>query len=234
MVMRVFSWFRSVVFVVGLVFAGGIFVVQTDAQTPKRTPKPLATPTPTLSDAEIISRAMDQQDDPPEVVTPSKKNGAANSTDPNAAKVKELSARVKKLETQKSDADDKQKRLLMNLDILSRSEQRADALRKDLFDMIDKENSVKARLAQIEYDIRPEMIERTLQMAGSLRPEEVREMKRKSLDAERTSLQSLLGDIQATRASLTVNVQKADDLVEKLRTRIEKEIDDSLKDDPQN
>ena len=142
-------------------------------------------------------------------------------------------ARVKKLEsTQKNDYDEKQKRLLLNLDILTRSEQRAEALRKDLFEMIEKENAVKSKLDQIEYDIRPEMIERTLQLAGSMRPEEIREMKRKSLLAEKANMQAIMVQIQATRANLATNVEKADALVEKLRTKLEKDIDDALADDP--
>ena len=78
------------------------------------------------------------------------------------------------------------------------------------------------------------MIERALQLSGSMRPEEVRDARKKSLTLERTNLQSLLTEIQSTRANLATSVQKADELVEKLRTKLEKEIDDSLKDDPQN
>ena len=114
-----------------------------------------------------------------------------------------------------------------------RHEQRADSLRKNLFEMIDKENTVKSRLDQIENDIRPEMIERTLQLSGSMHPEEIRDIRKKSLTAERANLQSLLTDIQSTRANMAANVQKADELVEKLRSKLEKEIDDSLKDVPE-
>jgi flagellar biosynthesis component FlhA len=78
------------------------------------------------------------------------------------------------------------------------------------------------------------MIERTLQLSGSMHPEEVRDSRRKSLAAERANLQSLLTDIQSTRANMAANVQKADELVEKLRAKLEKDIDDSLKDEPKN
>ena len=69
--------------------------------------------------------------------------------------------------------------------------------------------------------------------AGSLRPEELRNMRRKNLEIERTNLQSLLTEIQRTKANLDQNVQRADILVEKLRNKLEKEIDDALVDDPE-
>src|SRR5438445_6778413 len=99
--------------------------------------------------------------------------------------------------------------------------------------MIEKENSVKTRLDQIDFDMRPEMIERTLQLAGSMRPEEIRENRKKALTAEKTNLQALLAEIQSTRTNLATNLDKADAMVEKLRAKLEKDIDESfLKDEP--
>ncbi|MFM9904217.1 MAG: hypothetical protein ACKVQJ_06560 [Pyrinomonadaceae bacterium] len=227
------------IFTRGMIFLAAIFTVgalslAADAQTTKTRAKPLATPLPTLSGAEIISRADDYL-----TVEPVKQPATKTSTNANvnAARIKELTDRINKLEsTQKSDYDEKQKRMLLNLDILTRAEQRAESLRKQLFEMIEKENSVKSRLDQIETDSRPEMIERTLQLAGSMKPEEIRDIRRKSLANEKTNLQALLFEIQNTRSNITVNLQKADLMVEKLRIKLEKDIEDSfLKDDePEN
>jgi hypothetical protein len=140
---------------------------------------------------------------------------------------------MKSLESSKQNAyDDRQKRLLLNLDILTRAEQRAESLRKQLFELVEKENSMKLKLETIDYDARPEMIERQVAFAGSLRPEELREARRKNLDAEKRNLSNLLVEIQATRTSLEQNVQKADQLVEKLRAVLEKDIDDALNEQP--
>ncbi len=221
--MRVFTFGK----VVALLFVIGTFSFAAKAQATKVKPKPLATP-PVLTGAEIISRADDYIEAPPVEKVPTKQ-----TTTSNATRIKELTERVKKLETtQASTYDEKQKRLLLNLDILTRAEQRSESLRKQLFEMIEKENSVKSRLEQIEFDIRPEMIERTLQLSGSMKPEEVRDNRRKSLAAERTNLQALLTEIQSTRSNLNVNLQKSEIMVEKLRTKLEKDIDDSfLKDE---
>jgi len=147
----------------------------------------------------------------------------------------ELGQRIRSMESaSKNDYDAKQKRLLLNLDILTRAEERAQSLRKQLYEVIERESSVKTRLEQLEFDLRPEMIDRQVAFAGTLRPEELREMRRKNLDVERRNLQSLLVEIQSTRANLETNVARADQLVEKLRAKLEKDIDDALSDSPDN
>jgi len=148
-------------------------------------------------------------------------------------RMKEMNTRMKSLESSKQNAyDEKQRRLLLNLDILTRAEQRAESLRKQLFELVEKENTLKTKLETIEYDSRPDVIERQVSFAGSLRPEELREAKRKNLEAEKRNLSTLLLDIQSTRLNLEQNVQKADQLVEKLRAVLEKDIDDALNEQP--
>ena len=140
-----------------------------------------------------------------------------------------MQTRIKKLESpQKNDYDERQKRLLTNLDILTKAEQRSESLRKQRFELMEKENAIRSRIDQIDADSRPEVIEKSVAIAGTLRPEELREARRRSLDAEKRNLQSLLNEVSATRANLDQNVVRADALVEKLRTRLEKDIDDAL------
>lgn len=208
-----------------------LFALTVVAQTskPKAKPKPLATPPPVLTGAEIVSRSEDHI----EVPTPTPTD---TETRP-APGVNELSERVKKLEgSRTAQYDDKQKRMLLNLDILTRAEQRSESLRKQLFEMIEKENTVKSRLDQIDYDSRAENIERVLHLAGSMRPEEVRENRRRSLAAEKANLQALLGEIQNARTNISTSLLKADQMVDRLRLKLEKDIEDSFlkEDDPEN
>ena len=197
------------------------------AQNKKPKPKPLATP-PVLTGAEIISQAGDteaiQEDHPVEPV---------KLPTSNAAKIKNLNERLSKLEQEKKATyDERQRGVLLNLDILTRAEQRSESLRKQLFDMMEKENNIKTRIDQIDFDIRPENIERvTVQLGGSLRPEEVRENRRKALDSERRNLQSMLLQLQTTHASIETALLHSDQLVDRLRQKLEKDIDDSLNKD---
>ena len=155
-----------------------------------------------------------------------------NSNDRDA-QIRELNDRIKTLESANNKAE-KQKQLLMNLDILTRAESRAESLRKQLFEIIEKENATNARLNQITAESSGEVIDRSVALSGSLRPEELREQRRKSLEAEKNSLESLLTQIQTNHAALDLSVQKADALVEKIRTKLEKEIDDALADPTEN
>jgi hypothetical protein len=89
-------------------------------------------------------------------------------------------------------------------------------------------------LDSLEYDLRPEVIETSTAMVGSLRPEEIRASRKKSLESERANLQYLLTEIQRNRGSLEISLQRSDALIEKLRAKLEKEIDTALEDDPNN
>lgn len=123
----------------------------------------------------------------------------------------------------------KQNRMLLNLDILTRTEQRAETLRKQLIELTEKENSLKARLAQVEEDVRPESIDRTINVMGTTRAPEMRETRRRYLENERNSLQNLIQQVYQNRIRLENDVQQADSLVNRLRQRllprIEREIE---------
>lgn len=232
----------AALFVGALLFGGAIAVTSVDAQkstrkrttrTSKTTPRP--TPPPSTEPG-VVSRA---DDFPIELLqgTPVQPQQQGDSlivgTVPSSdATIEELRERLAKLEaSKKNDSAEIQKRLATNLDILTKAEQRVDALRKQQFEMIEKESSVKGRLDQIDNDLRPEAIERVTSMTGSLRPEELREQRRRSLMLEKQNLTVLLTEVQKNKANLDSNVLRAESLVERLRLRLEKDIDSALKQD---
>lgn len=207
---------------------------ESDAQTRRpRVSIPVPAQTPPPNEPLIISRAEDFPDENAEAVPPQPVTGTSDQGGPSRLAIEELGSRVKQLESDRKDnTDAKQRRLLLNLDILTRSEQRAETLRKQLFEMIERESAIRTKLEQIDNDIRPEAIDRQIAFAGTLRPEELRESRRKSLEAEKTNLQTLLTEVTRTKNNLDLNVQKADALVDRLREKLEKEIDSALADDP--
>jgi hypothetical protein len=216
-----------------------VFGTQTEGQTNRRrsTSKttPSKTPVPINSDPAVISRADDY---PTVVIEPATQNMDPNRIDPTKGEtgstetIEDLRERILSLENKgRKDPDERQRRLSLNLDILTKSEQRADGLRKQLFEMIEKENTIRGRMDQIDNDMRPETIERTMATMGSLRPEELRAQRKRSLELEKANLQSLLTEVQKNRANLELNLGRADSLVDRLRARIEKEIDTALADD---
>ncbi len=220
---------------VGLVLA---IAAPSFSQTKKKTTRKPAS-NPTISQADLYKNQSQQiilgEGDQTPQTQPQQQvpETTDEKLDAIVKRLEELSQRLIAIEGKKPEtADDKQRRLLLNLDILTRAEQRAETLRKQLYDAIEKESSIKTRLDQLNIDMRPEMIDRQIAFAGTLRPEELRDIRKKNLEAERTNLQALLTDIQTVRSGLEQSVQRAQQLVEKLRTKLEKDIDDSLSDEP--
>jgi hypothetical protein len=223
----------------GLLMSAGSVDAQTSKKKTRKKKTTSSVPRPVTPQTMpvIISQADQYQNQP--IVTGNVETPVENQSDTPVEtfdeKLERVSSRVKTLESSKQNKyDEKQKRLLLNLDILTRAETRAESLRKQLFELIEKENSIRTKLDTIEYDLRPEMIERQSALVGSLRPEQIREARQKSLESEKRNLESLLIGIQATRTSLEQNVQRADQMVEKLRAVLEKDIDDALNEEPKD
>ena len=231
-----------------ILFSVFVSISDANAQTPRRkktAKKLVAAPTQTvpvvvgeryLDGNQIVLGEIAAPDEPTsQAISPPPETTTADASAEVDARIKELNARIKMLESSnRDDYDKKQKRLAMNLDILTKAETRAESLRKQLFEMVEKEASVRMRLEQISFDARPEMIERSSAFVGSLRPEEIRDQRKKSLDAEKRNLESLITQIQISRTSLEENVQKADFLVEKVRLKLDKEIDAALADEKED
>lgn len=196
----------------------------------------MASPTPVPGEAQVISRASDFPDLDTKTIEKAEDRidaGVAAATSENARIIGELRSRIEGLESvKKDDQDEKQKRLLMNLDILNRAEQRSESLRKQLFDLMEKENSVKTKLDLIEMNLRPEAIERDVAFAGTLRPEALRDLKKRQLEIEKTNLTAFLAEIQKSKLTLDQNLQRSESIVERLRVKLEKEIEAALVDDP--
>lgn len=146
------------------------------------------------------------------------------------ARLREISERLSAPGTQPSDPSrTPQNRISLGLELLSRAEQRAEILRKQLFELIEKETALRSRLLQLEEEIRPESLERAMSLAGSTRTPEQREVRRRVLDNERKGYESLLNQTSLSRARLEEDVKQADAIVSRLRQRIfpliEKEIE---------
>jgi hypothetical protein len=161
----------------------------------------------------------------------------ANEIDLLRKSVQTLSTRLREINDkllgpdakENDNSNDRVKRISSNMELLARVEERAEILRKQLLDLIEKETAYKSRMAQIDEDIRPENIERALSGIGTTRTVELRDTRRRVLENERKGLESLLNQTTSSRIRLEEDVRQADLLVTKLRLRllplIEKEIE---------
>src|SRR6516225_6416060 len=100
--------------------------------TTRKTTAAKTTVQPTSADARVVSLADQYQDSSSQIIDPSAVPVAspAPAADDTAKKLRDIQSRVKKLEaTKPEDPEEKQRRLLNNLDILTKAEQRTEDLR---------------------------------------------------------------------------------------------------------
>src|SRR6266576_2967000 len=82
------------------------------------------------------------------------------------------------------------------------SAQGAEDLRAKLLEVKDKESELQSRTRQLDEDLKPENIERSLAGIGSTKPEELREMRRRELSIERDRVQAQLKLVTTSRERL--------------------------------
>jgi exonuclease VII large subunit len=127
------------------------------------------------------------------------------------------------------DQLDVRNRISLSLELLGRAEQRADAMRKQLLELVEKETAYKSRLVQLDEDMRPDSIERATSLVGTTRTPELRETRRRVLENDRRGYETLLRMASESRAQLEDDLRRADMLVSRLRQRvlplIEKEVE---------
>lgn len=75
-------------------------------------------------------------------------------------------------------------------------------LRAQLLEVQAKEAALQARARQLDEDLKPENIERSLAGVGSTKPEELRELRRRQLTIERDSVRAQLNVLATSRARL--------------------------------
>ena len=121
------------------------------------------------------------------------------------------------------------KQVTTNLDLLTHVEERAEVLRKQLIELIEKETAYRSRMTQFDEDLRPENIERSMVGIGGTRTAEMRDTRRRVLENDRRGVENLLSVTIQSRLRLEEDVRQADQLVTKLRLKlfplIEKEIE---------
>ena len=220
--------------------------VVADAQTraprrsgPSRPPAPVAQPTAPPA-PRVISTTGDEADNTSAAVLPPaptptpetprrpqilrmedlviEQNSQRRALNRVAGQLEVLGMQIGFLEAQQRQAFDLQR--------LIYAEQRADNLRKQLLDTQTKTIEVETRLEQVEYEIRPDVIERTGNFSGSTRPEEVRELRRRTLDNERTRLKAQAEILKTNRIRLEIAVPQADAEVDRIREKLDQDAKD--------
>jgi len=110
---------------------------------------------------------------------------------------------------------------LMDMERLTRAEQRAEALRSQQVEVEGKLADLQSRLEDTEYLMKPENIEREMATFGSTRPEIARETRRRKLESDRNRLLAQIKILENSRVRLESAVATADAECDLLRRRLE-------------
>jgi phage shock protein A len=234
-------WIRShIKFLIALCLVISFCLIEGDAQTRRKkrvrrstkpvaarpviTNPPVAPPTATQSatpsdDVKIISTA-DSTQEPTQTSQPKKAKTPATS-DPEEMQqtITNLSNQVNKL-TDKLTQMQEDDRYQLDMERLTRAEQRAEQLRSQLIDVQSKIADFESRLEQLEYALKPENIDRATQGYGTVHPEEARETRRRQLESERSRVQAQLRLTENSKTRLETAVANADAEVDLLRQKL--------------
>jgi hypothetical protein len=92
----------------------------------------------------------------------------------------------------------------------SSAAQNADDLRLQLLDVQGKEAALQERARQLDENLKPENIERSLAGIGSTKPEELRELRRRQLTIDRESVRTQLKLVATSREHLETAIRTAE------------------------
>ena len=92
----------------------------------------------------------------------------------------------------------------------TRAQEVAASLRVQLSEVEVRQAEMQARDEQLEEDLRPENIERSLAGIGSTRPELLRERRRRQLEIARAYVRAQLDELDTRRTRLEAGVAEAD------------------------
>jgi predicted nucleic acid-binding Zn-ribbon protein len=155
----------------------------------------------------------------------SESSPAKNKTSPKTANegiqqtINSLSNQVDRLNDKLTEMQEND-RTLIDMERLTRAEQRSESLRTQQIDVESKLADLQSKLELIEYQLKPENIERAAGY-GTLHPEEARDSRRRQLENERARAQAQVRILETSRTRLETAVRTADAEVDALRQKIE-------------
>lgn len=198
-------------------------VITNPTIAPPSTSAPTAENVTPANDVKIISTADQTTTEQTEPAEPKKPKAATSNQpapDDMQQTINKLSTQVDRLNDKLSQMQDDD-RYALEMERLTRAEQRAEQLRMQLVDVQSKIADLEAQLEGIEFALRPENIERATATFGSTRPEEARQARQRQLESERNRVKAQLRILATSQSRLEVSCANADNEVELLRAKLQ-------------
>ncbi len=224
---------RYIALLLAVLIGVSVCSIETDAQRRRkrrvrRAPRPVITnpaiaPPGSEQDGgseRIISTADENPADTNETGTQpkKKKSGEANMQQTIDA----LSNQVNRLNDKLSQMQENE-RSLIDMERLTRAEQRAESIRAQMLDTESKLADLQARMDQVDYSLKPENIDRSIAGYGTVHPEEARDSRRRQLENEKARLQAQITLLENSRTRLQASLSTAEAEVDLLRRRMDQQ-----------
>jgi len=215
---------KLVIAVLAIVLMPGL-LVDSAAQKRRRTKRrPSA---PKITNPEIYQPSPGENSNSNSSETSANDNSNANSNstpveDPESMKrtIRTLSNQVDKLSDKLSEMQTSQQSMV-DLERLSRAEQRSSQLRTELRDVQSKKADLEVHLEMVENDLKPENIERAVAGYGTTRPEELRAQRQKFLENDRTRTRQQIDQLTASESRIQQAIATQDVEIDRLQKKLE-------------
>lgn len=120
---------------------------------------------------------------------------------------------------------ERQQKLLAAFEFLNRAEQRLSTLQTLKITLSERLTAARTRLAQNEIDSKPENIDRSIAVRGSVSDAaELRESRRRVLALQRTEINNLINEIQDAINDVNNEIRQTETFLRSIRSRIFPEI----------
>jgi chromosome segregation ATPase len=212
---------KLVVVVLAIVVMTGL-LVDSAAQKRKRSRR-RAPSTPKITNPDIYQPSpVDNVNASESSATGNSNSNSAQSEDPEAMKktIRGLSNQVDKLSDKLNEMQASQASMV-DLERLSRAEQRSSQLRTELREVQGKKADLEAHVEQVENDLKPENIERAVAGYGTTRPEELRAQRQKQLENDRTRSRQQIDQLAASESRIQQAIATSDVEIDRLQKKLE-------------
>lgn len=125
---------------------------------------------------------------------------------------------------------DKQQQLLLAFEVLNRAEQRIVNLQKLKLEFTEKQTTLRLQLARITDDLVPESIDRYVSTRGTTNAEQLREIRRQSLNREKLELTNALRDIENDLRNANDEIRETERFIRNIRVKLFPQIEKELSD----
>jgi hypothetical protein len=186
--------------------------------------EPAAAPDSTeTGEAKIISTADETPADPDQAPKTQPKKTADEAAMEQT--INRLANQVDRLSDELSKKEELERDRL-DMERLTRAEQRAESLRAQLLDVESKLGELSIKVDQLDYMLKPENIERSTQGGGTVHPEDARDTRRRQLENEKARAQAQIKLLETSRARLEPSIATADSEVDMLRAKLQQRRED--------